>query len=535
MSQTSIEDADVVIVGLGPAGLLASLILGRQGHRVIGIDRWPTPYPLPRAVTFDHEIARILASIGINANNDPSIDFHDDHYLWINQHDEILMEVDWLSTASDGWKNRYWFSQPELEERLRGVISSLPNVTLKQGLEASSFSQDDDGVVIHFDEVHVEGLRTVVTAGGSSGSIRAKYAIASDGANSFLRQEVGYELTDLNFYYDWVVVDVTPDVMPNYRTAHFQICDPARPTTVVPGGPGRRRWEFMVLPDEDPQEAAKSDRVWELLRPWGLSADNCRLDRAVAWRFQAKYLENWRAGRALFVGDAAHLMPPFAGEGMCAAFRDVFNLAWRLDLVLKSKAGAPLLDEWASERREQAKWYIDFSVGLGRVICVVDEKEAAERDVRLKAEHEIQSKIGPVLAHEAILGEGTWMSNDPLAGKPSFQGVVAYEGLTGRFDDAVGRGWFLLTNVADAAQTLADEQADAFATIGGQVVTVGARGSDAAVIDLDDTYGTWMRDHGVCHILLRPDYYIAATANSQEQLRSVFDSVVSHVTTHQRA
>lgn len=135
MSQAKTEEAGVVIVGLGPAGLLASLLLGQRGYKVIAFDRWPTPYPLPRAVTFDHEIARILASIGINSNNDPSIDYHDDHYFWVNKDDKTLLEVDWKSTANDGWRNRYWFSQPELEERLRAIVSSLPNVEMRRALK----------------------------------------------------------------------------------------------------------------------------------------------------------------------------------------------------------------------------------------------------------------------------------------------------------------------------------------------------------------------------------------------------------------
>lgn len=522
------EEADVLVVGLGPAGLLASVLLGQKGYSVIGIERWPSPYPLPRAVTFDHEIARILASLGINANSDSTIDYHDDHYFWINKNKEVLLEVDWMSTAKDGWRNRYWFSQPELEERLRGIISSMPNVTLMAGFEVREYTQDSESVTAKFVQVRQEGFKAVPIEGGAQGTIKAKFGIGSDGANSFVRRSVGYEFTDLNFYYDWVVVDMTPDVMPEYWTAHYQICDPARPTTVVPGGPGRRRWEFMVLPGEDPQELAKPDNVWPLLEPFGLTPSNSRMDRSVAWRFQGKYLENWIAGRTLLVGDAAHLMPPFAGEGMCAAFRDVYNLQWRLDLILKGLSNEKLLEDWSNERRENAKWYINFSVELGRVICVTDEAEAEARDANMKAAYEANDRK-PTNPHKAVLGEGTWDSSDEFAGVPSIQGNIAYRGRTGRFDEVVGNNWFILSHVDSKHEVLSDEQLARFHKAGGRVLSVGSRGSGADVIDLNGEYAAWFAETGRKHVVVRPDYYVAATADSQSMLREAFDRATKNL------
>ena len=520
-------DCDVVIVGLGPVGLLMSILLGRRGYRVIGFDRWPTPYPLPRAVTFDHEIARILGDLGIDSDNDPAIDYHDDHYLWINNADEVLLEVDWISKAKDGWRNRYWFDQPALEDRFRLIASTLPNVSLHQARECVSLDQDGERVTLTWRETQTDGRSVVAKDGGQTGTITARYCLGADGANSFVRRALGVDFTDLNFYYDWLVVDTTPKVYPRYKTAHYQMCVTPRPTTVVPGGPGNRRWEFMLLPGETWEEMERPEKVWELLAPFGLDPAVDTLQRGVVWRFQAKYVEKWNHGRVMLAGDAAHLMPPFAGEGMCAGLRDVFNLAWRLDLILRNRAGEDLLDQWSDERREHAKWYIDFSVGLASVICMLDDDEMAARDERMKAEHAEQAKHGPVSPHEAVLGPGTWLGSDPLAGKPSVQSTVAYMGRSGRFDDVVARGWVLITAAGAADQTLTAEQLGTLTSIGGKAVTIGRPGTDAEVIDVNGTTSDWMAEHGVSHLLVRPDFYLALTAADQASLRSGFDTVMA--------
>jgi hypothetical protein len=177
-----------------------------------------------------------------------------------------------------------------------------------------------------------------VAAGGVRHEAVARYVVGCDGANSFVRGTLGATVTDLGFFFDWLIVDVLPHVPKVWCPLNVQVCDPLRPTTLVSGGPGRRRWEFMRLPGEDLDELHRAETAWRLLGPWEVTPENARLERHTVYRFQARWVDTWRRGRLLLAGDAAHQMPPFAGQGMCSGLRDAANLAWKLDLVLAGTA-----------------------------------------------------------------------------------------------------------------------------------------------------------------------------------------------------
>lgn len=517
-------DADVAILGGGPVGTLLAILLGRRGKKVALIERWKECYGRPRAVTYDHEIARILATLGIDSENDPAISYHDELYYWKNADGENIQIVDWQSTSASGWRVRYWFNQPDLENRLLNMARKIPSITDIRGWEAFELDEDGQGVTI--------GLRETAAAavGPDSGrrSVRARYVVGADGANSFVREAIGIESVDKGYFFNWLILDLIPHEEYAARPAQWQLCDPKRPTTIVPGGPGRRRWEFMVLPGEDPKELAKPENAWKLLEPWGMTPGNATLERDAVYCFQARWAKEWRKGRCMIAGDAAHLMPPFAGEGMCAGLRDAFALGWRLDAILEGKCGDDVLDSYTTERKEHAKHYIEFSQELGKIICITDPEAAAERDRGMKADLAARNNK-PVPTDVCQLGPGVWCGDTAHAGELSVQGVVEAKGQRGRFDQVVGRGWIVMGLDRSPAQALRPDQVEAVEMLDGLTVKVGAPGTDCDAEDVEGTYAKWLKGIGTTFVVLRPDFYVAATADTPEDLRRRFDEVLSRL------
>lgn len=503
---------DVAIIGAGPVGTLLAILLGKKGKQVTLVERWPDIYDRPRAVTMDHEVARILATFGIDADNDDAIEYHEELYYWKNADLEDLQLVDWKSISSSGWRVTYWFNQPELEARLHKIAAEIPSIHLIRGWEAVSISEDDSGVSIGLQET-----KELHGEDGQQQSIRAQYLVGCDGANSFVRDTIGIEIIDKGYFFDWLILDMVPQGDYKMSPAQWQLCDPARPTTLVPGGPGRRRWEFMVKPGESSEEIAKPESAWELLEPWGLHPGNATLERSAVYRFQARWAECWRVGRCLIAGDAAHLMPPFAGEGMCAGFRDAVSLHWRLNAILEDKLPEAVLESYESERIHHAKHYIDFSQELGNIICIADPQEAAERDRRMMADL-AERNHEPITGDLVHLGPGVWCPDTPAAGELSTQGVVEFNGVQDRFDQAVGQGWFVVGFDSDPATVLTAAQLQTLHNLGGRTISLGAPGSGCAAIDIEGTYAQWLRELAATYFVLRPDFYVAATASSDSDL-----------------
>ncbi len=280
----------------------------------------------------------------------------------------------------------------------------------------------------------------------------------------------------------------------------------------------------MVLPGESAHEMQKAERAWELLAPWGLTPDNAELERSAVYRFQARWARQWNKGRCLIGGDAAHLMPPFAGEGMCAGIRDAVAMAWRLNGILEGRFGLEVLDSYTSERIEHAKHYIGFSQELGQIICIADDEVAAGRDARMMADLAARG-MTPVPTDICQLGRGAWCGDSAHAGQLSVQGLVEAGGKRDRFDQVVGQGWVLLGHGSDPLAALTEAQRRDFAALEGIAVRLAAPGGEGDVVDAEGTIGRWLDRIGAKYVLIRPDFYVALTADSAEQLQARFARV----------
>lgn len=330
---------DVAIVGLGPTGATLANLCGKAGLRTVVYERSTMPYSQPRACHLDAEIARVFQGLGMEA---------DLHRLLTVQHGMDYVDRDGTPLFTFeaferepllGWHEDYVFVQPQLEAMLRTSLEWYPHVEVRLGTEAPALT-----------ELLAE----------------ATWVVACDGARSDTRQALGVRFHDLLYHQTWQVMDVVlHDVsVPPLPSVIHQICDPDRLGTFVPSHGAYRRWEFQLADGEELD-------AWSVLARWGVNESNAALVRNARYRFHALVAEHWRGGpggRVFLAGDAAHMMPPFMGQGMCSGVRDAVNLAWKLAAV---RDGAPLslLETYEAERRPHVEAVAQMSIEAGQTLA----------------------------------------------------------------------------------------------------------------------------------------------------------------------
>jgi 3-(3-hydroxy-phenyl)propionate hydroxylase len=508
------NDYQVVVVGFGPSGAVASCLLGSHGLRTLAIDRLRDVYDKPRAIAIDHEIMRHLDNLGVAGRVLPHVaPFPASQHF--GAEGQLIRRIDMVPEPyPQGYVPSMVFTQPPVEAAIREHAASYPSVDVELGVELVGLEQSQDGVTLH--------LRG---DSGRASTVSAGYVIACDGASSGIRQQLGMELDDLVFDEPWLVVDVIvrEDARSTLPSTAAQYCDPARPTSYIIGPGHHRRWEIMLLPGEDPQQMEKPEQVWRLLARW-LTPDQATLWRAASYRFHALVAREWRRGRVFLAGDAAHQQPPFIGQGMCQGLRDVSNLVWKLARVIAGGSDDALLDSYGEERRAHVVELTSRIKAIGHVICERDPEAAKARDARILGEGGGTART--ITRQEIVprLTRGLLALDHPAGGTLFPQPWLRAGAGRVLMDARHGIGWRLVIDgrgeLRPLAQTVEDARGIAMKII--TIVPEGgvARGdaAEAPSCELDGVVARWFETYACRAVVVRPDHYVYGVADSAASL-----------------
>ncbi|MFF3856144.1 bifunctional 3-(3-hydroxy-phenyl)propionate/3-hydroxycinnamic acid hydroxylase [Micromonospora sp. NPDC002575] len=347
----------VVIVGAGPTGLTAATLLAGYGVECLVLERRAAAYPLPRAVALDDEVHRILARLGLREEFAAISRPHRGLRL-VDRSLRVLAEFPRdVTPGRHGYPQGSLFDQPELEAILRRNLGRHGSATLRGNAEVTALTQDADGVEVSVTDTVTDARDTV----------RAAYVLGCDGANGSTRAAIGVGMRDLGFTQRWLVVDVAAEVDLGHWEGVHQLCDPARAGTYLRVGRTRHRWEFLLAPGEAAADFRDPARLHPLVAPWTgkIPVAELAVVRVAEYTFRAQVADRWRDRRIFLLGDAAHLTPPFIGQGLGAGLRDAMNLAWKLAGVLDASLPESVLDTYEIERRQHASAMIRLAKLIG--------------------------------------------------------------------------------------------------------------------------------------------------------------------------
>ncbi|KUG52590.1 hypothetical protein AVL61_13595 [Kocuria rosea subsp. polaris] len=528
---------EVIVVGAGPVGLTAALLLAEAGVRTTVVERSTAPGDLPRAISLQDESFRVLEQIGV-ADDLKAESLLDTGSRYFGLNDRLLAEARPVPSRL-GHPAKTQFDQPILEQLLFDRAMTHPGLEVLLGTEATELSQDAEGVSLRMSTP--DGPRTLTSS----------WLIGADGGRSFTRSAVGIDLVGSTQPQRWIVIDLLNETRPRDPYAEFH-CDGRRPYVLVPGAGGRLRLEFMLFDHEDADEMTSPAQIRELLRPFRAELDPADIRRAAVYVAHQRVARSYRDGRVFLAGDAAHLMPPFAGQGLNAGVRDASNIAWKLVDAVRGGATDRLLDTYETERRAHGAKMMMLSRRIGAVVMATNPLSTRLRDAALQ----LLRRVPPVHAYLAGMRFVTPPDYSDGVAVPTGGTAAEIPGITtgrslsqptvtdpsGRragLDAHLGRGWSVIGLGADP-----DGLDPYFTRIGATLVRLdgpstdetAARGNGADVVRVREDHETLTAGlpGEPVFVVVRPDRYVAAVFTPAEQAR-VVEVLRTHVDDRVRA
>lgn len=495
-------------------------------------------YDIPRAVHFDGEVMRIFQAMGlaeaIGASSAPGKNIRFTNGRNWNLFEQDLTQV----PRQHGWFNNQFFNQPRLEKSLRDGVAAHANVSVRLGWAVSTLSQTEDAVQVHLVRADSENdPDSTDMEAAAAQTVDTRYLLSCDGASSGIRAALGIAQEDLQCDEPWLVCDLMLNGEAEFDRSGLQICDPERPTTLIPCEGNHIRWEFMLNSDDEFSSMEKESVVRELMAPhlWRLSpqlkSSDGTLIRAKVYHFHALLAETFQQDRVFLLGDAAHQMPPFLGQGMCAGIRDAFNLSWKLIGVLRDGYAAEVLATYTSERRPHVEQLIHTAVAHGSVIQARNPAKALLRDCYL-----MLGRAFPWLVRFLKFGEGIHLGSGLFAsqglpeisgpvGSPIPQGLMTLvDGSSSSqsvwFDDLLGSDYTLIGFGLEPQALLPEGDRPSWIS----TLRVGPSG------DADELQGElmqWANRHQISLALVRPDRQVYGVCLKGADLQSELDAMLN--------
>ncbi|MBL0421521.1 bifunctional 3-(3-hydroxy-phenyl)propionate/3-hydroxycinnamic acid hydroxylase [Ramlibacter sp. AW1] len=525
---------DVVVVGAGPCGVTLANYLGAYGVRAVLVERAADILDYPRAVGVDDEALRSWQGVGLAdtllrdmLQNVPA--------RYHNSRGRCFAEVA-PEGQPFGWPRRNLFLQPLTEATLRKGLDRYDCVRVELGLEITGLASGER-------MVSLQGRRS----DGEPIDIAARYVVGADGGRSTIRKLIGVELTGTTDTHKWLVIDVTDDTMDAPFTGIY--CDPQRPSFSIHLPYGYRRLEFLLKPDETEEEVLKPERLEALMRlHYGATGPLPPVKRSRIYLHHSRIAERFSVGRVFLAGDAAHLQPPFFGQGMNSGLRDATNLAWKLAWVLKGHADEAILQTYDTERRHHALAMVKLATWMGSFYRPWNRLTESARDLFFDVirklpgakDYVLQLKFKPMSRYTqgvVLFDERAARRKDYPVGRMFMQPSVLVGDKVSRLDDVIGPGFCILGIHTDPAELLGRDTLEDLATIGCRTLwirpsrSVGpGRQARSPSLEVEDVHGKF-RDWKMRHpewpfIVLRPDRYVAAVG-SAAQLPETVRSLVT--------